>query len=339
VRRELLIAGAIGLLAVALGVGAIAVPGVLADPPEEVRESYLSLQQPYIGVTEAGGETVTLSLSSRLSHHGGTAENVTIEVRAIDAETGLVTTTEQQSLGSISGERDVPFRQNITVPREGGYRIETSVFADERRADRHSGTLSNLDSVMPDAAKSSVGFHEFAGASTPLDAISYRIASTDGETATLNVTAYLTNGGDDTTGGLDLRLRARQGDSNVIADSATVRIGEIRPSRTRTVSAELTVPDGYDYYLDGVLSADGVIVATESSVADLDPTETLRINETQTETGFSSDDFVEDSDDLDGEPRPREPQETAGQGGPGFTVVGAVVVFVLTGIVLGRRNR
>lgn len=338
-RRELLIAGAIGVLALTLGVGAVAVPGVLADPPEEVRESYLSLQQPYIGVTEAGGETVTLSLSSRLSHRGGTAANVTVEVRAIDAETGLVTTTEQRSLGDIAEERDVPFTVNITIPREGGYRIETSVFADQRRADRHSGTLSNLDSVMPDAARSSVGFHEFDGARTPLDAISYRIASTNGDSATLNVTAYLTNGGDEPAGGLDLRLRARQGDSNVIADSATVRVGEIRPSRTRTVSAELTVPDGYDYYIDGILRADGVIVATESSVADLDPTETLRINETRTETAFRSDDFVEDPEDLDDEPRPREPAETASGSGPGFTAVGAIAVLILTLIALGRRNQ
>jgi len=309
-------------------VGAIAVPGALSEPRDDVRESYLSLQEPYVNAHDVSGQTVTLSLDSRLEHRGGTAENVTVETRAIDAETGLVETTERQSLGEVSGDRDVPFTTNLTVERSGGYRIETRVFANERRQTGHRGSVSNLGALTPESARSSIGFHDFGNADIPLEAISYRILSVEDNRTRLEVTTYLSNTGDDPTGGLDLRLRARQADSNVIADESTVRIGEIRPSRTETVTTTLTVPDGYDYWLDGILSVDGVIVATESSVADLDPEETLTEDETQRDIGFESDDFAE-QERTDGQGV----EETEGASGPGFTAAAAVVaLLVATGI-------
>ena len=340
-RRELLLAGAIGVLALTLGVGATAVPGVLADAPDDVRESYLTVQQPYVDATDVRGETVTLSLSSRLEHRGGPADNVTVVTRAIDTETGLVETTERQSLGDISGDRDVPYTTNLTVERQGGYRIETEVYADERRATTHRGTVSNLDALVPASARSSVRFHEFDNENTPLEAISYRIVETADNETTLNVTARLTNTGDDDESGVVLQLRARQADSNVVADSATIRVGEIRPDlRSRVVSTELTVPDGYDYWLDGILSADGVVVATESSVADLDPTETLQPNATRTETGFQSGDFAESTEPEDmGAREDDRPEETmTSAGGPGFTAATVLVAFVLAALAAIRRQ-
>ena len=335
-RRELLLAGAIGVLALTLGVGAVAVPGVLAEPSEDVRESYLDMRQPYVEASEIDGETVTLRLSNRLEHRGGTAENVTVETRAIDTETGLVTATDRQSLGDISGDRDVPFNTSVTVAREGGYRIETEVYADQRRQTGHRGTVSNLGALVPPDAQSPVGFHAFDSDTTPMEAIAYNIVRVEDDRATLNVTTYLTNTGNDPAGGVDLRLRARQADSNVVADTATVRVGEIRPGRTVTVNTELTVPDGYDYWLDGILSADGVIVATESSVADLDPTEQLSPDEERTETGFQSGDFAEEDED---EEREMDAEQTvSGGSGPGFTAVAALAALLGGGLIAARRH-
>lgn len=318
-----------------MGVGAVAVPGVLEPPSEDVRRSHLDMRQPYVEASDINGETVTLSLSNRLEHRGGTAENVTVETRAIDTETGLVTTTERQSLGDISGDRDVPFTTTVTVERAGGYRIETAVYADQRRQTGHRGTVSNLAALEPPESQSAVGFHDFDNENTPLEAIAYRIERVRNNRTTLNVTAYLTNTGDDPAGGVELRLRARQADSNVIADTGTVRVAEIQPGRTATVSTELTVPDGYDYWLDGVLSSDGVIVATESSVADLDPTAELEPDVERTETGFQSGDFAEEPEEREMEAAAT---EVSGGSGPGFTAVGAVTALLAVIAIAARRN-
>lgn len=317
--------------------GAVAVPGALAGPPEDVRESRLTMQQPYINATDVGGEQVTLSLSARLEHRGGTAENVTVETRAIDTETGLVETTERLSLGSIDGDRDVPYTTNLTVEREGSYRIETDVYADGRRETIHTGRLSNLDALVPESARSSIGFHDFGNSGAALEPITYRIVDVADNESTLNVTTDLTNTGGEASGGVDLRVRARQADSNVIADSSTVSVGEIRPGRTRTVSTDLTVPDGYDYWLVGILSADGVIVGTEQSVADLDPTETLVGNRTTTETGFQSDDFVQQTEEADRGDRDIVRREVGGSG-PGFIAGVALVALALAALAGIRRQ-
>jgi PGF-CTERM protein len=340
VRRESLLGAAVCAVILTMAVGAVALPDALADPPEDRHDSRLHMQQPYLEATDISGESVTLSLSARLAHRGGTAENVTVETRAINAETGLVETTARLSLGTVDTGRDVPYTTNITVDRHGSYRIETDVYADGRRATTHSGTVSNLDALVPPSARSAVRFHDFGASDGGMTAITYRIDTVTENESTLNVTTYLTNTGDEPAGGVALQLRARQADANVIAAAETVTVGEIRPGRTTTVSTQLTVPDGYDYWLDGILSADGVIVGTERSVADLDPTETLSRNQTTTETGFQSSDFVRET-----APEPDDAQmdsggvAATGGSGPGFTAVTALVALVITVLTFHRRSQ
>lgn len=338
-RRESLLGAAVCAVILTMAVGAVAVPDALAGPPEDVRESRLAMQQPYIEASDVSGETVTLSLSARLAHRGGTAENVTVETRAVDEATGLVETTDRVSLGTLDTDRDVPYTTNLTVERAGSYRIETEVYADGRRETTHSGTVSNLDALVPASARSPVRFHDFEHADADMEAISYRIATVRDNESTLNVTTYLTNTGDEPAGGVELQARARQVDSNVVADSATVTVGEIRPGRTRTVSAELTVPDGYDYWLDGILSADGVIVGTERSVADLDPTETVRRNTTTRETGFQSGDFVRRAGPEEEPDRVEEGRTATGGSGPGFTVSAALLALAIAALAAIGRER
>ena len=187
-------------------------------------------------------------------------------------------------------------------------------------------------------ARSSIGFHDFGDTGAELAAITYRIVDVRDNASTLNVTTDLTNTGDETAGDVDLRVRARQADSNVIADSATVEVGEIRPSRTRTVSTELTVPDSYDYWLVGILSADGVIVGTDQSAADLDPTETIGENRTTTETGFQSEDFVQRTEEQDRRDRDGGELTATGGSGPGLTAGVALVALALAALAGIRRQ-
>ncbi|MDS0276502.1 PGF-CTERM sorting domain-containing protein [Halomicroarcula sp. S1AR25-4] len=336
-RREVLLAGAIALLTLTMVASATAVPGILSESTEDVRPSHLDLRESYVDSPDVSGETVTLSLTSSLEHRGGAAENVTVVTRAIDADTGLVATTERQSLGNVSGDRDVSFTRNLTVERDGDYRIETTVYEDGRRVSVQRRMVRNVDALTPAYARSTVSFHRFENTNTPLRAISYRIADVENNETTLNVTAYLTNSGDDSAGGLSLRMRARQAESNVVADASALEVGQIRPGRTRTVSTELTVPDGYNYWLDGILQSDGVIVATESAPANLDPQETLTENETRRDVGFDSGDFEEAATE---EPRMEETHEqtTVGGGGPGFTALAALVALVVATLGLARRH-
>ncbi|MFC7019070.1 MULTISPECIES: DUF7490 domain-containing protein [Haloarcula] len=336
-RREVTLALAMVLLALAMVVGATAVPDVLTEPDEDIRPSHLDLRETTVNATDVGGESVTLVLDSRIAHRGGTARNVTVETRVVDAETGLVTTTRRQSLGNVTGEREVSVETELTVEREGGYRIETLVFADGERRTTSRTEVRNVDALTPAYARSSVSFHRFEGSAAGLRPIAYRIQSVADNRTTLNVSVYFTNRGDEPAGDLTLRLRARQADSNVVADETRLRVGQIRPGRTETVTAELTVPDGYNYWLDGILLSDGVIVATESAPANLDPQETLAVNETRRDVGFQSGDFAEEPERERATEAPAR-ESTVGGSGPGFTAVAALTALLAGTIALARRR-
>jgi PGF-CTERM protein len=255
----------------------------------------------------------------------------------VDTETGLVATTRRQSLGNVTGEREVSVTTDVTVEREGGYRMETIVYADGERQTTGRTEVRNVDALTPAYAESSVSFHRFENTDVPLRAISYRIESVADNRTTLNVSVYFTNRGDEPAGDLTLRLRARQADSNVVADETRLSVGQIRPGRTETIDAELTVPDGYNYWLDGILQSDGVIVATESAPANLDPQETLELNETRRNVGFQSGDFAEEPERERATEAP-EREATIGGSGPGFTAVAALAALLAGTIALARRR-
>ncbi|WP_420182712.1 DUF7490 domain-containing protein [Haloarcula sp. KBTZ06] len=334
-RRETLLTGGVVVVVLTMLIGATAVPGALSEPQDDVRESYLDLRETTIEPASVDGQTVTLSIDARLSHRGGPAENVTVETRAIDADTGLVATTTRQSVGTIEGEREVSVRSNITVERAGGYRIDTIVYEDGDRVETGQQSVQNVDALTPAYARSSVTFQRFENAGVPLDSITYRIDGVSDNRTTLNVSVYVTNAGNDPSDDLSLRLRARQADSNVIADESTVRVGQIRPGRTEIVRTHLTVPDDYNYWLDGMLLSDGVIVGTESSPANLHPTERLQENETRQEVGFQSSDFERDRPE---EREMDEPQQTAAGEGPGFTALVGLIAVLASALLIARRQ-
>jgi hypothetical protein len=79
------------------------------------------------------GQTAELEIQTRLTHAGPTAENVTIELRATDLESGLLETTTTVQVDPIEGDREVTVNGTIRVARDGGYRIEAIVYQDGRR--------------------------------------------------------------------------------------------------------------------------------------------------------------------------------------------------------------
>ena len=95
------------------------------------------------------------------------------------------------------------------------------------------------------------------------------------------------------------------------------------------------MPDDYNYWLDGMLLSDGVIVGTESSPANLHPTERLQENETRQEVGFQSSDFEQDrpeGQEMD------EPQQTAAGEGPGFTALVGLIALLASALLIARRQ-
>lgn len=337
--REVTLAGGIAaLLAVSLLVTAV-VPGVIARPEtDDVRAGHLRIEEVTITPGTVAGNTATLAVDTRLAHRGGQSNNVSVLFRAVDLESGLVETTRRISVGEVRGDTEVAVDGNLSVARRGGYRIETILYRDGERIDEGGKEVRGLSALQPEYTQSAVEFHRFDGyrLGADLPVIEYTVNDVENNRTTLDVSAYLTNTGDVAAGDLRLVFKVRQADSYIVADEATVDVGQVRQGRTVSPSASLTVPDGYNYYLDAVLWKDGVIVGTERSVANLNPTETLSANETKREIGLQVSEF--ESDDRDERSKPTAAADEASSGGtPGFGI--GVAVAALAGAALLKRRQ
>ena len=324
---------AVSLLAVAV------VPGAIAESdPDPIRTGHLSIQEVAIAPGPVSGGTATLSVDTRLEHSRGVSKNVTVVVRAVHLDSGLVETTTRTDVAPITGEREVSVVQNVSVERSGGYRVGTIVYRDGERIAQGSKEVRGVGTLTPAYARTSVRFHWQGGDGFP--PVEYTVSGVENNRTTLDVSTYLTNEGDAPSEQLRVVFTVRQADSNIVADRASTGVGTIRPGRTAAPSVQLTVPDGYNYYLDAVLWKDGVIVGTARSVANLDPTETLDANETVREVGIEVSDFEGDGQTEKGE-RPYETtvEGAAANGGgvPGFTA-GVAAAALVGALLLARRN-
>ena len=340
-QRELTLGAAFVVVLVVVGLVAALVPGAVADPADDdVRRDFVSLRDMSVGHGQVGGESVELTVEARLQHRGGPSENVTVEFRAVSTDSGLVETTETVDVGTITGEREVAVPATLAVAREGGYRIVAVVYRDGERLSEGRTTVSGVQALTPEYAATSVDFHRFGTGVDELPTIQYAIQSADADTATLNVSTYLTNAGADPSENLRLELQARQADSNIVAAERTVRVGGIGPGQTARPSTTLTVPAQYNYYLDAVLWKDGTIVASTRAAASLDPEETISVNETRRDIGLQVEDFQRGSggDGTGGDrPEPDGP-ETTGAAGPGFGVGAALAALLVGLLALARRG-
>lgn len=341
---------AVALLLVVVGVaGVAAVPGALDDPRDDGDPdfpSHLDVADVVVEPGHVGGATAELDVLLDLGHRGGIAENVTVRYRAIDAESGLLVDETTISVGDVGtaakGREEMdrsseqPVVGTLDVERAGSYRLETVVYEDGTRRDGQSTRVSGVSALTPAYADSHVGFAD--GDVWPTVAVS--VLDADDETATLEPSAAVTNRGDDRSDDLELRVLVRQAESNVVADDATVTVGEIRPGRTETVSATVEVPDGYNYYVDVALWDDDVLIDETQSVANLDPEETIDANETVESVEFAVEDFTEEAAEDDAPQPTPEPEpdaaETADEA-PGFGVVVAAIALAVA-TLYARRN-
>ncbi|PCR91193.1 DUF7490 domain-containing protein [Natrinema ejinorense] len=349
--RESLLAVATVIVVVG-AITTLALAGAVSDPDESETAAdvetpgHVSLTELTISADEISGGTATLAVDTYLEHRGNPVRNVTVVHRATDMQTGLVEDTTEREVGTVDDESEVVVSGTVAVPRQSGYEIETFVYRNGTRTESASHTVEGVGSLTPAYADTDVEFHRFGGESggslADVPAISYSVASTADETATLEVDSYLTNTGDDTESDLVLQVIARQSDSNVVADSATAELSAIEPGKTASPSVDLTVPQEYDYYLDAVLWRDDTIVATNRAVANLGPG-SLSVDEPNGSEGIEVSDFSSDSGTAAGDGRAADEggdaEDSTVDGTPGFGIVAAAVALLATAALARRAHQ
>jgi hypothetical protein len=338
-KRELVVGGSLLAVVLATVLGAVLFPGALADRSEPQPDGELRMEEISLSAEEVGGERLALTTDVRLAHTDGASENVTVELRAVESDSELVAASRTIGVGGIEGDSEVSATGTLRIERGGDYHIEAIIYRDGVRATTGSKTVQGTGALTPGYPDSPVEFHRFARHDFP--AIDYEITDSGGDSATLDVESYVTNGGEAPAEGLSLVLKARQVESGIVASEQEIDVDSISASQTARPGTDLTVPAGYNYYLDAILFNDGVIVDTARSGASLDPTERVQANETERDVEFEVGDF-------DSRDRPDDDQTPDGDGGDGMSEAdsdgagpgfGVAVGILAVAIGLGLRAR
>ncbi|GGN18868.1 DUF7490 domain-containing protein [Halarchaeum nitratireducens] len=286
VERALL--GAAAAIAALAVVAALAVPGAVAPPEPDRPPAYVEYAEMTVSPSSVAGDTVTLDVTNYLTHEGSPARNVTVRTRAVDTDTGFVATSARASLGTLTGDGEREATLSLTVEREGGYRLETAVYENGSRVAAGHRTVRGVGALVPDYARSPVRFHAFESGAIP--SVRVGVAEAGAERTALDVGAYVTNAGGESEP-VRVEYVARQVESNLVADRATVEVASVAAGQTVTPNATLDVPAGYNYYVDAILWKDGVLIETTTAAANLDPTRTISVNETREDVGLDVSDF------------------------------------------------
>ena len=328
-RREGYLGIGIGVLCLLAVVTLLVAPGAVATQESE-DPSRVWIQEVTIEPGAITGNAATLRLGAAIGHRGGPGENVSVTVRAIDGESGLVADETTTVVEEITGDREQRVTANVTVQRQGGYDLVTILYVDGQRVDTKRGSVSGVEGLSP----TSIAFKRFETGTPTID---YTVEAVDAGQATLSVRTRLWNEGVEPAQGATVEVVARQSDSNVIADRTTITVDRLDSGQSIAPAAELTVPDGYGYQLDAILKHEGVIVSSATSVADLDPDQTIEAETTVESVPFETEDFTEAPDEPDS--GPERPSTTVS--GPGFGPLSALIALVgvtLVGRLYGGRQ-
>lgn len=330
-RPEALLA-AVAAVALFATVGvALLVPGFVAEPEPDEPPARLDVAETTLETGTVTGETVPFDVTAFVTHRGGPAENVSVVVRAVD-DSGVVADTASVNRSTLEGDGEYEMSASVTVPREGGYEIRTVLYLDGDRVDVASASVSGVDALTPPYAESNVDFHRFS----QQPAVEYTIGSVEGGDATLDVTSYLTNGGDEPESDLRITVTARHAEANVVADRAETTVGTIDPGRTESVGVSVTVPDESNYYLDATLWRDGVVLESTRTAANLDPQRTLDVEERTQSVEFEAGEF---ETGRAGNPRSDSDGATDAESQPGFGAPVALVALLLGAVATRRWSR
>jgi Uncharacterized protein conserved in archaea len=184
---------------------------------------------------------------------------------------------------------------------------------------------------VPTYARTPIQFVE----ESTLPPLGVSVREANGARTTLDITALLTNRGSTQPDDVQVSVIVRQADSNLVADRAAADVGTIDPGQTAETSMAVSVPSEYNYYVDGVLKKDGVIVDTVRTAVNLDPSERIAVNETRQDVSLEVSDFERErraTDAGDGEAA-----GSTDDGAPGFGVPVAILALVSGGLLVRRR--
>ncbi|MBU4076828.1 MAG: hypothetical protein KKI06_09005 [Euryarchaeota archaeon] len=295
------------------------------EPPD----AYFSIRDVDVKPIEVTSAQIEVNVTAYIDRGDGKTNNPTMQIRVINSDTRLLETEVFAQIPESDQGKTVTASQKLKVDRNGNYELNILLYNNKSIRDSGAVAIKGLSALTPAAKKSGI----------MLTNIDFVITGTSAGRASVRPDAYLENRGVSASDNLNMVVKARQAESNILADKGSIETGTIASEATAVRSVQLEVPDGYNYMVVVELWKGDVLINTWEKALMLAPTKTVPKESAEKKMNIEVSKFVREGN-----------VQTASEAGmayaaaattmqqePGFEAIAAVAALIMV-IALRRRS-
>ena len=136
------------------------------------------------------------------------SKNTSLLLKATSSDRDFLVNQTTTFIGKIAPEKTINVTQILTLPKKGGYKLEATLFEEDKEVDRGYRTVYNLESLPADSKAISLR----------IDGIDFLVRKAAEDKVVIQSDIYVTNFGAKTSQDYKLMLKATDIDSKLVAD-------------------------------------------------------------------------------------------------------------------------
>ncbi|MDP2840943.1 MAG: PGF-CTERM sorting domain-containing protein [Candidatus Methanoperedens sp.] len=292
--------------------------------------AYFSIREIDVKPVEVTSSLIEVNVTAYIYHGEGEAKNPIMLIRAINSNTGLHEAEVSTPIPESDSDKTVTASAKLKVERNGNYDLRILLYDNGSIRESGSVGIKGLNALTPAAKQSGVSVNN----------IDFIVAGASGGIASIRSDVYLENKWAAPSENMNMIVKARQAESNLLADKKASETGVIAGEATSVKSVQLDVPEGYNYMMVVELWKGDVLVNTWEKALMLAPTKTVPKESQEKKMNIEVSKFVREggAPPVPGEMDKGAPSYAATpKMEPGFEAIVAIAALILV-IALRRRS-
>jgi hypothetical protein len=237
------------------------------EQPQWLPPSTLSIREVDVKPVEVTSARIEVNVTAYINHAGSKTQNATMLIRAINSDTKLLETQVFTPIPETESdiEKTLSVSTSLKVERNGGYELNILLFDNGSIRDSGTVNIQGLNAMTPESKRSGV----------TLNNIDFTVGGVSAGKVSIKSDIYLENKGPDVSDNLKLIVKAREANSNLLADKTNAETGTIINETTAVKTVQLVVPDEYNYMVVVELWRGETLINTWEKPVLLAPTKTV----------------------------------------------------------------
>lgn len=290
---------------------------------------YLNIREVDVKPFEITSSFVNINITAYINHRGGKTNNASMIIRAIDSSTGLLNSQASTPFETDpeNVEKTMTVFQNLKIEKTGNYNLKILLFDNGSILDSGSVKIEGINILTPESKKSGI----------TMSNIDFNIGNVSSGKVIVKPDIYLENTGSESSNNLKLIVKARQAESNILADKTNAETGSIGSEKTSIKEVQLTVPDGYNYMVIVELWKDDTMINSWEKPLLLAPTKIVPNESQEKKVNIEVSQFVRETGAVPGVAPGLTPMATPTPRAPGFEIIGAILAILI--VLMFRRKK